>query len=44
MYFFSLNNPTGEKIVQIPARHRYYSLNTNLVKEICVQIADQDID
>ncbi len=42
VYSFPLNTPTGEKIVQIPSQHRYYSLNSNLIKEIYVQIVDQD--
>ncbi|XKL59819.1 hypothetical protein PGB90_000835 [Kerria lacca] len=42
VYSFSLNTPTGEKIVQIPAQHRYYPLNTYEIREIFVQIMDQD--
>ena len=42
VYSFPLNTPTGEKIVQIPAQHRYYPLNTYEIREIFVQIVDQD--
>lgn len=42
VYSFPLNTPTGEKIVQIPAQHRYYPLNTYEIREIFIQIVDQD--
>lgn len=42
IYSFPLNTPTGEKIVQIPAQHRYYPLNTYEIREALVQIVDQD--
>ena len=42
VYSFPLNTPTGEKIVQIPAQHRYYPLNTHEIREIFIQIVDQD--
>lgn len=39
---FSIHFSIGEKIVSIPPQHRYYFLNTNLIKEINVKIVDQD--
>lgn len=42
VYSFPLHTPTGEKIVQIPPQLRFYPLNSHTIKEIYVEIVDQD--
>jgi hypothetical protein len=42
IYQFSLNTPTGEKIVIEPANPKYVPLNTDVIRELWIDIVDQD--
>lgn len=42
IYSFPLNTLPGTKIVQMPIQLHYFPLNTNYIKEVYIQIVDQD--